>query len=403
MNILAINCGSTSLKFRLVSSGEGANVDRQRRIASGTVNSIGPSAQIDFSAETGTELRETRELEGLGAAVQLALRWLQSSVLRNDIRIDAVGHRIVHGGADFRGPVRIDATTIGKLEALEELAPLHNAPALEAVRAVIAVLSEGVPAVATFDTTFHLTMPSRAALYALPLDLMQRHGIRRYGFHGLAHRSMVNRYAALTEQPLDRVRLVTLQLGGGCSITAVDGGHSVDTSMGFTPLEGLMMATRSGDLDPSLPAFLAARERLTAEQVDHVLNSGSGLLGVSGRSEDVRELLHAETGGDARSALAVEMFCYRVRKAIGAYLAALGGAESVVFGGGIGEHSPVLRARICEGLDWCGLTLDPARNSGATGGEARVSADGASVYAYVIPSDEESIIVSDTAECLSAR
>jgi len=202
---------------------------------------------------------------------------------------------------------------------------------------------------------------------------------------------------------LETSRLVTLQLGGGCSITAVDGGRSVDTSMGFTPLEGLMMATRSGDLDPSLPAFLAGREHTGEQEIDRLLNTRSGLLGVSGRSEDVRVLLQAESQGESRSVLALDMFCYRVRKAIGAYLAVLGGADAVIFGGGIGEHQPVLRGRICKGLEFCGLLLDPALNAAAVGGEARISAQQSAIQVWVIPSDEESIIVSDTVAALYPR
>jgi acetate kinase len=402
-NVLAINCGSTSLKFRLVRLNAAApdGPGEQTVIAAGVINNVGARSEVEFSAESGPELRETRALPNLGEGVRLALGWLTGSVLRQNGQIEAVGHRIVHGGARFTGPTRIDTETLRDIEALEELAPLHNGPALEAIQAVSEALGPAVPAVATFDTTFHQSMPPRARNYALPLDLMEKHGIRRYGFHGLAHRSMVLRYATLTNQPSDRVRLVTLQLGGGCSITAVEGGRSVDTSMGFTPLEGLMMATRSGDLDPSLPLFLAEGEGWSREQIDHLLNARSGLLGVSGRSNDVRVLLQAESEGDDRAGLALDMFCYRVRKAIGGYLAALGGAEAVVFGGGIGEHQPVLRVRICAGLGFCGLTLDEARNSAATGVEARISTDSSSIHAWVIPSDEESMIVSDTISVLA--
>jgi acetate kinase len=297
--------------------------------------------------------------------------------------------------------VRIDSETIKQIGQLEELAPLHNAPAIRALRAVEAALGKDVPSVAVFDTTFHRTMPARAALYALPLPLMQRHGIRRYGFHGLAHRSMMQRYAELEHLPLSAVRLITIQLGGGCSVCAIDQGRSVDTSMGFTPLEGLMMGTRSGDLDPSLPAFLGSHEDMSAEAVERLLNSESGLLGVSGHSDDVRGLLKAEKDGDERSGLALEIFCYRVRKTIGAYLAILGGTAAVVFGGGIGEHQPPIRDRICEGFGWCGLRLDSTRNTAASG-ETLISTDDSRIAVYVIPSDEESIIIDDTAECLRA-
>jgi len=398
MNVLAINCGSTSLKFRLVDVDPEFPDSGQKQIAAGVVNEVGPQSEVNFSDESA-QLQERRPLDGIGEAVRLALDWLSRAVLKGTVQIEAVGHRVVHSGAKFSGPTRIDATTLREIEALEELAPLHNAPALQAIHAVGQALGEAVPAVASFDTTFHWAMPQRAN-YALPLELMHKHGVRRYGFHGLAHRSMVQRYALLAARPAEGTRLVTLQLGGGCSITAVDGGRSVDTSMGFTPLEGLMMATRSGDLDPSLPAFLASREHASEQEIERLLNRRSGLLGVSGRSDDVRVLLRAESEGDSRSALALDMFCYRVRKAIGAYFAVLGGADAVIFGGGIGEHQPVLRGRICEGLEFCGLLLDPARNAAAVRGEARISAEQSSTQVWVIPSDEESIIISDAVSTL---
>jgi acetate kinase len=289
---------------------------------------------------------------------------------------------------------------IEAIEALWELAPLHNEPSLRAIRAARAALGPAIPMVAIFDTAFHDTMPERSSRYAIPEELAAKHRIRRYGFHGIVHRYMTERYAAITSTPVEQVKLITLQLGNGCSATAVEGGRSVDTSMGLTPLEGLMMGTRSGDVDPSLAGFLAHRQGMDVEEVKGWLNKRSGLLGVSGRSQDMRELLEAEHQGDHRAALAVEMFCYRVRKYIGAYLSALGGAHTIVFGGGIGENAPTVRARICAGIDWCGLTLDQERNAAAIGLEERISADYAEVQAYVIPVDEAVIIARDTASCL---
>jgi acetate kinase len=395
MNILALNCGSTSLKFRVASLTDAAKND-QHQLASGVVDSIGPGAHLEFHAETGAHLLEQRPLESLGDAAIAVLDWLEAAHVPS---LDAVGHRVVHGGAAFQGPVRITADTIEQLDRLSELAPLHNGPAMQAIRSVDALIGN-IPSVATFDTTFHAHMPERAALYALPLDLMRRHAIRRYGFHGLAHRSMLYRYASLAAKTTAEVSIITLQLGGGCSIAAIERGSSIDTSMGFTPLEGLMMGTRSGDLDPSLPAYIAEHEGLTPDWVDDLLNRDSGLKGVSGRSGDVRELLRAESEGDERSTLALDMFCYRIRKAIGAYLAALGGAQAIVFGGGIGEHSATIRERICRGMKWSGVALDADRNNAATG-EARISADISRVALWVIPSDEESVILSDTYSCVS--
>ena len=403
MNVLAVNCGSSSLKFLLVDAGLHAAPAEQRLIASGGISNIGPEASLDFTAESGARSQKQSDVRSQAAAIEAVLDWLDGLGASVRAAIDATGHRIVHGGARFQAPTRVDGSTMQALEALQELAPLHNGPALEALRAVTERLGSAVPAVATFDTAFHRTMPPRSSLYALPLELMERHSIRRYGFHGLAHRWMVDRFGALSGRPAEASRLITLQLGSGCSIAAVDGGRSIDTSMGFTPLEGLMMGTRSGDIDPALPAFLAEREHLDADEVQRLLNSRSGLLGVSGRSADMRELLRAESEGDERAALAIEMFCYRVRKAIGAYLAALGGAEGIVFGGGIGEHTPIIRERICAGMDWCGLRVDPVRNAAAIGAELLISPEGSILPVYVVPVDEEALIVRDTVQCLAEQ
>jgi acetate kinase len=398
MKVLVINCGSSTLKFQLVETDGDAGPDRQRRLAGGIVDQIGNRGAIDFAIENGESRRRSVAASDHGEATGGALAWLESvGLLRG---LDGVGHRVVHGGDRFLEPTLIDDEVVQAIEALTDLAPLHNTPSLKAIRAARAVLSTGVPMVATFDTAFHRTLPERAARYAIPLELADKHRIRRYGFHGLAHRYMTERYAAITATSLEQVRLVTLQLGNGCSATAIEGGRSVDTSMGFTPLEGLMMGTRSGDVDPSLAGFLARREGVGIEEAEAWLNTRSGLLGVSGRSADMRELLEAEASGDARAALAVGMFCYRVRNYIGAYLAALGGADAVVFGGGIGENAPLVRARICAGMGWCGLTLDEARNARTVGSEGRISTDDSKVHAYVIPVDEASIIARDTVCCL---
>jgi acetate kinase len=294
----------------------------------------------------------------------------------------------------------INDEVIAAIDALRELAPLHNQPSLEAIRAMRKVLGPAVPMVAVFDTAFHRTLPEPAQLYAIPQGLADKYHIRRYGFHGLAHRYMMERFSSITATPLHKVRLITLQLGNGCSATAIKDGRSVDTSMGFTPLEGLIMGTRSGDVDPTLAGFLSRQEKADIKTVEGWLNMNSGLLGISGRSEDMRELLNAEREGDRRAALAIEMFCYRIKKYIGAYMAALGGADAIVFGGGIGENAPEVRARICSGLEWCRLELDSDRNAAAIGKEAIISAD-TGVRAYVIPVDEAAIIARDTLVCLS--
>ena len=398
MKVLVINCGSSTLKFQLIETAGGAALDQQRRLAHGIVDRIGGRATFEFAVGDGESHREAAAVADHDQAARRVLAWLESVGLLGGL--DGVGHRVVHGGDRFLEPTLIDDEVLEAIEALTDLAPLHNAPSLSAIRAARAVLGAGVPMVATFDTAFHRTLPERASRYAIPLELADKHHIRRYGFHGLAHRYMTERYAAITATPLEQVKLVTLQLGNGCSATAVEGGRSVDTSMGFTPLEGLMMGTRSGDVDPSLVGYLARREGVDLEEAEAWLNTRSGLLGVSGRSSDMRELLEAEASGDARASLAVDMFCYRVRKYAGAYLAALGGADAVVFGGGIGENAPLVRARICAGMGWCGLTLDEERNARTVGSEGRTSTDDSRVQAYVIPVDEAAIIARDTARCL---
>jgi acetate kinase len=259
--------------------------------------------------------------------------------------------------------------------------------------------------VAVFDTGFHRSIPPRAATYAIDLELAHKHGIHRYGFHGIAHASLAGICAAAVNRPLTSLRLITLHLGNGCSATAIDRGRSVDTSMGLTPLEGLVMGTRSGDVDPALVGHLVRHEGLTVDEVERLLNERSGLLGLSGLSNDMREILiAAEERPNSRAALAVEVFCYRVRKYIGAYLAALGGADAIVFGGGIGERSAVIRARICDGMDWCGLRLDSVRNEAAvglaSGDAAKLSEDGAQLACYVAGVDEEAEIARATRDCV---
>jgi len=294
---------------------------------------------------------------------------------------------------------------MGEIDALAELAPLHNPACLEGIRGARAVLGTKVPMVAVFDTAFHHTMPSHAKVYALPNELANRHHIRRYGFHGIAHTSLAKSYFQNTGKPSEHSRLITLQLGNGCSITAIKDGKSVETSMGFTPLEGLVMGTRCGDLDPSIVNYLCQKEKVDASEVDRWLNEQSGLLGLSGRTNDMRELLRAaEHERHEPSHMAIEVFCYRVKKYIGAYLAVLGGADALIFGGGIGEAAPAIRTKICEGMEWCGLRLDPARNRAATGlqpGEvARISQNGHPLEAYVGAADEETWIARETMRCL---
>jgi acetate kinase len=421
LRILVLNSGSSSLKFRLFdvpqspdhpinkSSNLGTPLDKARgpelvegrhsalsTVVSGSITGIGHRAGLHIAGNATVE----RDIRGHDEAT----RWVFEQL--DMVSIQAVGHRIVHGGERFSRPVRITDAVIDELEQLNALAPLHNPPGLAVIRASRALLTDQAPMVAVFDTAFHAAMPATGSTYAIPTDLAARHHIRRYGFHGIAHAALAGSYAAATGRSLDDVKLITLQLGNGCSAAAIRRGRSVDTSMGMTPLEGLVMGTRSGDIDPSVLPYVSSREGVDAETVERWLNERSGLRGVSGLSNDVRELLKAEQEGHQHAALALDLFCYRVRKYIGAYLAVLGGADALLFGGGIGEHAPDIRARICAGMDWCGLWIDPQLNAVAVepepGQMLPISSDSATLPAYVVGVDEETAIARETVCCLKA-
>jgi acetate kinase len=304
----------------------------------------------------------------------------------------------VHGGEKFRRSLRIDGEVIGGIEDCVELAPLHNPANLKGIRVTQELLGEGVPQVAVFDTAFHSTMPESSYLYGIPYQLYRRYKIRRYGFHGTSHRYVAYRYRTLHGLARDAVSIITLHLGNGCSACAIRGGDSFDTSMGFTPLEGLLMGTRCGDLDPSILEYLSHKEGMGLSEIDTLLNKQSGLLGISGLTSDMRDLLAEESeNGDRRARLAIDVFCQRVRKYIGAYYAGMGGADAVVFTGGIGENAPIVRARACAGLERLGLTLDPVRNDAAMDGRtAEISSAESKLKAFVIPTNEELLIARDT-------
>jgi acetate kinase len=312
--------------------------------------------------------------------------------------VTAVAHRIVHGGARLTAPCRIDAAVEAEIERLVPLAPLHNPRALEWIRACRALFGAETAQVAVFDTAIYAALPEVAATYALPRALCARHGIRRYGFHGLAHQAMGQRWRELQPNLRAGGRVISLQLGAGCSITAIRDGQVVDTSMGFSPLEGLVMATRSGDVDPGLLLFLQRAEGLTPERMEGLLNEESGLLGLSGVSGDMRALLDAD---DAGARLAVDVYCYRARKYIGAYLAALGGADAILFGGGVGEHAPEVRAQILTGLGGLGIVLDADANRTTIGAERCISQHSSAAGVWVIPVDE-AVILAQAALAVTA-
>jgi acetate kinase len=316
--------------------------------------------------------------------------------------VNAVGHRVVHGGERFTQSALITDEILRSIEDCIDLAPLHNPANIKGILAARELFGPGFPQVAVFDTAFHQTLPEHAYLYALPYQLYRRYRIRRYGFHGTSHRYVAYRYRQLRNLKHEETNIITLHLGNGCSAAAIKAGNSIDTSMGLTPLEGLVMGTRSGDLDPAIVDFISAKEGLSAREADTLLNKQSGLLGISGLTHDMRELLDEEReNNDRRARLAIEIFCYRARKYIGAYLAAMGGADAIVFTGGIGENSADVRARICDGLQWMGLELDAERNGSYFGGrEGAISKDGSRLQAYVIPTDEELLIARDTVRCV---
>lgn len=403
MIVLVLNAGSSTLKFQLVRT----DTDRiaahtDEKLARGQIERIGGEAIFTLRGKGEIVSRGSQSLRDLRATVDFIVTWLASEssgpVIGAVGDIDAVGHRVVHGGERFQRSVRIDDTVLHGIEDNIDLAPLHNPHNLRGVAAARAALGTEVPHVAVFDTAFHHTIPERAYLYAVPYQLYRRHKVRRYGFHGTSHRYVAFRWRELTGVSREDTRIITLHLGNGCSACAINHGNSIDTSMGFTPLEGLVMGTRSGDLDPAVLEYLGAKEGLSPTEVDNLLNKQSGLLGLSGLTHDMRELLaEAHENNDRRAKLAIDIFCYRARKYIGSYLAALGGADAVVFAGGIGENAAEVRTEICRGLRWAGIELDEAANARMVGGaEGRITTEAAKLAVWVIPTDEELLIARDT-------
>ncbi len=408
MNVLVLNCGSSSVKFQLIATDMeliAANADR--RLARGQIERVGGEAIITLQSGAGEPRRTTAPLRDTRAAVDFIIRWVCSEAagvagVRSVADVQAVGHRVVHGGERFKASVLITDEVVRGIEDCIDLAPLHNPANLRGVVAAREVFGPGLAQAAVFDTAFHQTLPEHAYLYAIPYQYYRRHRVRRYGFHGTSHRYVAYRYRQLRGIRRDETNAIILHLGNGCSAAAVRAGDSVDTSMGLTPLEGLVMGTRSGDLDPAIVDFIAAKEGLTAREVDTMLNKESGLLGVSGLTNDMRELLdEARESDDRRARLAVEIFCYRARKYVGAYLAATGGSDALIFTGGIGENSAEIRARVCAGLGWMGVELDAGRNESHAGGrEGLISTDDSKLAVYVIPTDEELLIARDTVRCV---
>ncbi len=386
MNILVLNVGSSSIKYELFAN--------ERSVRAGTIDGIGAHAQHTVRGE-----RIHGESRPVAAANHHeALRLLFFMLRKEKIRLHAIGHRIVHGGMHDR-PIRLTRKLLAELHTVSELAPLHNPPQLEAIEACMKLFP--VPQVAVFDTAFYHALPPRAAMYAIPYELAQKYGIRRYGFHGTSHRYVLEQAGNLLRKMLRKdvrkLRVISCHLGNGCSMTAIAKGKIMDTSMGFTPLEGLMMGTRSGDLDPSIVAFIAEHEHLSPLDVERMLNFQSGLLGVSGLSNDMRVLLKA-TG--ARVRLALDMFVYRVVKYLGAYTAAMGGIDVIIFTAGIGENCPPIRERVLAHLTHLGISLDKRKNSE----NATIISDAKSrVIVMVVHTDEALLIARETAKVMRSR
>lgn len=412
MNILVLNCGSSSVKFQLI------NTDRQlieqntdKRLAYGIIERIGGPALVNFSVvnadASSRSHRESVPLRDHSAAIEKIVQWIISPEanipgITSYADIEAVGHRVVHGGEELTRSMIIDNSVIKQIEDCIDLAPLHNPQNLKGIYAIKKVFGGTAKQVAVFDTAFHHTLPDYAYLYALPYQFYRRHKIRRYGFHGVSHRYVQFRYRILVGLERENVNVISIHLGNGCSVCAIKGGRSIDTSMGMTPLEGLMMGTRSGDIDPAIIEHLAHKEGYSLAEVESVLNKQSGLLGISGLTNDMRELVaEAVENDDRRAKLAIEVFAYRVKKYIGAYLAVMNGASSIIFTGGIGENSDYLRDKITSGLEWMGLHVNAERNQSITRGkEGKISEDGSRLEAWVIPTNEELMIARDTFRCV---
>jgi len=410
MNVLVLNSGSSSLKFQLIAT----DLDRIKknadgRLLRGEVERIGGEAIVTVHTGDGSRQTLTAPLRDISAALDFVIRWIVSdksglAEVRGPADVHAIGHRVVHGGERFSESVIVTDDVVKGIEGCIELAPLHNPNNLKGIFAARELFGTGTPQVAVFDTAFHHSLPEHAYLYAIPYHLYRRHRIRRYGFHGTSHRYVAYRYRVLRNLTREQTDVITLHLGNGCSAAAIRNGYPVDTSMGLTPLEGLVMGTRSGDIDPAIVNLISAKEGLSLHEVEALLNTQSGLLGISGLTNDMR-VLQAELKehDDRRARLAIDVFCYRARKYIGAFLAAMGGAGGVVFTGGIGENSPEIRAQICEGLEWAGLTIEKDRNQKMVGKEGMISGDKSRLGVYAIPTDEELLIARDTVRCVQGE
>ena len=397
MKILVLNCGSSSIKYKLF------DMTTKEVKAQGGIEKIGlPGSFLKFTLPNGDKKILEKDIPEHTAGIEFILNTLVSEeygAIKSLEEINAVGHRMVHGGEKFAKSVLLDKEVLEAFVACNDLAPLHNPANLKGVNAVTTILPN-VPQVGVFDTAFHQTMPDYAYMYAVPYELYTKYGVRRYGFHGTSHRYVSQRVCEFLNIPVEGTKIITCHIGNGGSITAIKDGKSVDTSMGLTPLEGLMMGTRSGDIDGGAVTYIMEKEGLDATGISNLLNKKSGVMGIFEKSSDMRDLENAVAAGEERAVLAENMYFYRIKKYIGAYAAALGGVDVVVFTGGVGENQATARWGSCTGLEYMGIKLDPEKNK-VRGEEAIISTDESKVKVVVIPTDEELMIASDTMAILS--
>lgn len=401
MKILVINCGSSSLKYQLF------DMKHEDVLAKGLVERIGmETAMISYKPTGQEEMKEVCEILEHKEAIRKVLEALTdpaTGVISSVYEISAVGHRIAHGGEEFSDSARVDDSVIAAVRKNFTLAPLHNPANMKGIEAFLEVVGNEIPMVCVFDTAFHQTMPEESYLYALPKVLYHNLKIRRYGFHGTSHKYVSSRLSEMTGQPLEGKRIISCHIGNGASITAIKDGKSVDTSMGMTPLEGLMMGTRSGDLDPAIVPFLMEKEELSVHEVNSLLNKHSGLAGISGIGGDLREIEEAMQAGHADATLAFNMYIHRILKYVGAFAAELNGVDALIFTGGVGENSDLVRQKVCERLSYLGLAIDSEQNRLRNPKERRISTEASKVDVHIIPTNEELMIARDTLRIISNK
>jgi acetate kinase len=397
MKILVLNCGSSSIKYQFIDTVE------EITLAKGLVERIGMGSAVLTHTPHGKEkIRIVGEILDHGIAIEYVIAVLLSpnhGVIKNKSEINAVGHRVVHGGETFSGSVLITDEVMKALKDNIELAPLHNPPNISGIDAAKMHMPK-TPQCGVFDTSFHQSMEPKAYLYGLPYELYKRYKIRRYGFHGTSHRYVSKRAAELMGKPYDELKIITAHLGNGASMAAISQGKSVDTTMGFTPLEGLVMGTRCGDIDPALITYIMGKEGLSLVEMNTLLNKHSGMIGLSGESSDMREIEEAVAEGNKKAIVAFDLYNYKIKKYLGSYAAAMGGVDAVVFTGGVGENSPLTRKAVCENMEYMGMEIDLEKNETAKG-EMDIATDGSKVRIFRIPTNEELVIAKDTEQIVN--